>query len=74
VEFEFLAAAVRAKRSGFETLREVAAVDDRLDPEDIDRMVQQANRQHEWLTHARREIAADLFGGQPKRADEAAGD
>jgi hypothetical protein len=74
VEFEFLAAAVRAKRSGFETLREVAAVDDRLDPEDIDRMVQQANEQHEWLTHARREIAADLFGGQPKPADEAAGD
>lgn len=74
VEFEFLASAVRAKRSGFETLREVAAVDDRVDVELIDGLIEQANRQHEWLTHARREVAADVFGGRPESADEAAGD
>ncbi|RZU32015.1 hypothetical protein [Blastococcus saxobsidens] len=74
VEFEFLASAVRAKRSGFETLREVAAVDDRVDVEVIDRLIDQANEQHEWLTHARREVAADVFGGRPESADEAAGD
>ena len=74
VEFEFLASAVRAKRSGFETLREVAAVDERVDVELVDRLVEQANSQHKWITHARREIAADIFGGSPHSADEAAGD
>lgn len=74
VEFEFLASAVRAKRSGFETLREVADIDHRIDRELVDRLVDQANRQHEWLTHARREVAADVFGGRPQAADEAAHD
>jgi hypothetical protein len=72
VEFEFLASAVRAKRSGFETLRELADVDDRLDAALLDRLIDQANRQHEWLTHARREVAAGVFGGRPASADEAA--
>jgi hypothetical protein len=74
VEFEFLASAVRAKRSGFETLREVAAVDERLDEDLLDRLIEQANRQHDWLTHVRREVAADVFGGRPRSADEAAHD
>jgi hypothetical protein len=72
VEFEFLASAVRAKRSGFETLVEVASVDERADRAVLEGLVEQANRQHEWLTHARREVAADVFGGRPAAADEAA--
>jgi hypothetical protein len=63
VEFEFLASAVRAKRSGFETLREVAEVDHRVDKAELDRLIEQANRQYEWLTHTRREVAAGIFGG-----------
>jgi hypothetical protein len=59
VEFEFLASAVRAKRSGFETLRTVAEVEPRLPKGEIDRLIRQANRQFEWLSHARREVAAD---------------
>ncbi|MGY1604989.1 hypothetical protein [Geodermatophilus sp. SYSU D00815] len=73
VEFEFLASAVRAKRSGFETLREVAEVDGRLDKAELDRLIAQADRQHEWLTRARREVAARIFGGDAE-APEAAAD
>ena len=72
VEFEFLASAVRAKRSGFETLREVADVDDRLDKVELDRLINQANRQHEWLTQARRDVAAAVFGGRADAPEEAA--
>ncbi|MGY1824933.1 MULTISPECIES: hypothetical protein [unclassified Blastococcus] len=74
VEFEFLASAVRAKRSGFETLREVADADERLDKELLDGLVEQANRQHSWLTATRREVAARVFGGNDHAPDEAAGD
>ncbi|MDP5182709.1 hypothetical protein QOZ88_08655 [Blastococcus sp. BMG 814] len=74
VEFEFLASAVRAKRSGFESLREVADVDDRLDADQLDGLVEQANRQHSWLTTTRREVAARVFGGNDHASDEAAGD
>jgi hypothetical protein len=73
VEFEFLASAVRAKRSGFETLRELADVDSRLDAQRLEQLVEQANRQHEWLTHARREVAAAVFGGRAEAADQADG-
>jgi hypothetical protein len=72
VEFEFLASAVRAKRSGFETLREVAEVDERLDVPELDRLIEQANRQHEWLTRARQEVAAEIFGGVAEAPREAA--
>jgi hypothetical protein len=72
VEFEFLASAVRAKRSGFETLRELAEVEERLDTALLDQLIDQANRQHEWLTHARREVAAGIFGGRAEAADQAA--
>ncbi|SNS20196.1 hypothetical protein SAMN06893096_102480 [Geodermatophilus pulveris] len=72
VEFEFLASAVRAKRSGFETLRAVAEVEDRLDEALLDRLIEQANRQHAWLTEARREVAARTFGGRTRPAEEAA--
>jgi hypothetical protein len=65
VEFEFLASAVRGKRSGFETLRIAAQVDDRIDKELFDRLIAQANRQYRWLTDVRREVAAGLFGGDP---------
>jgi hypothetical protein len=65
VEFEFLASAVRGKRSGFETLRIAAAIDDRIDAELLDGLIAQANRQYVWLTEARREVAAAVFGGDP---------
>jgi hypothetical protein len=65
VEFEFLASAVRGKRSGFETLRIAAEVDPRIDKVLLDGLIQQANRQYRWLTDVRREVAAELFGGDP---------
>ncbi|MGY1605775.1 MULTISPECIES: hypothetical protein [unclassified Geodermatophilus] len=68
VEFEFLASAVRAKRSGFETLRIVSEVDGRLDRAELDRLIDQAHHQYEWLTDARREVAAGVFGGRPEAA------
>jgi hypothetical protein len=74
VEFEFLASAVRAKRSGFETLRALADVDDRLDAERLDELVEQATRQHSWLTEARREVAARVFGGNDEAPEQAAGE
>jgi hypothetical protein len=69
VEFEFLASAVRGKRSGFETLRIAAEVDSRIDKELLDGLITQANRQYLWLTDARREVAAELFGGDPAAVD-----
>ncbi len=73
VEFEFIATAVLAKRAGFETLRAIAAVDQRLDAALLDRLIAQADKQHDWLADARREVAARVFGGNPAPADEAAG-
>jgi hypothetical protein len=73
VEFEFIATAVLAKRAGFETLREIAAVDSRLDAALLDRLIAQADKQHDWLADARREVAARVFGGDPGPADDAAG-
>ncbi len=73
VEFEFIASAVLAKRAGFETLREVAEVEPKLDKELLDRLIEQADQQHEWLAEARREVAATVFGGRPEPASEAAG-
>ncbi len=69
VEFEFLASGVRAKRSGFETLRIAAEVEPRLPKDELDRLIDQAHRQYEWLTRARREVAADVFGGSAAAAD-----
>jgi hypothetical protein len=73
VEFEFISTAVLAKRAGFETLLEIAAVDDRLDAELLGRLIRQADKQHDWLADARREVAANIFGGRPGPADAAAG-
>jgi hypothetical protein len=73
VEFEFIATAVLAKRAGFETLRAVAETDRRVDAALMDRLIDQANRQHEWLSEARREVAAGLFGGAADAASDAAG-
>lgn len=64
VEFEFLTTAVRAKRQGFETLRAAAEADPRLDREQLDGLIQQADRQYEALLDARREIAASVFAGR----------
>jgi hypothetical protein len=73
IEFEFIATAVLAKRCGFETLRVVSTADQRLDAERIDAMIAQADKQHDWLADARREVAARVFGGDPGPAAEAAG-
>ena len=73
IEFEFIATAVLAKRCGFETLRVIAAADDRLDGPLLDRMIAQADKQHDWLADVRREVAARTFGGDPGPAAEAAG-
>jgi hypothetical protein len=72
VEFEFIATAVLAKRCGFETLRVVAAAEKRLDAPLLDRMIAQADKQHDWLADARREVAARVFGGDPGPAAAAA--
>jgi hypothetical protein len=72
VEFEFIATAVLAKRAGFETMREIAASEDRLDEALLERMIAQADKQHDWLADVRREVAAQVFGGQAGPADAAA--
>ena len=72
VEFEFIATAVLAKRAGFETLRVIATADTRLDAALLERLIAQADKQHDWLADARREVAAEVFGGDPGPADEAA--
>jgi hypothetical protein len=73
VEFEFIATAVLAKRAGFETLRELATVDSRLDAALLDRLIAQADKQHNWLADTRREVASRIFDGDPGPADAAAG-
>ena len=73
VEFEFISTAVLAKRAGFETLLEVAAIDSRLDAELLERLIRQADKQHDWLADTRREVAAKVFGGRVGPADAAAG-
>ena len=73
IEFEFIANAVLGKRAGFETLRQIAEVDPRLDAPLLDRLIRQANDQHHWLIEARREIAADVFGGDKDVVTEVAG-
>jgi hypothetical protein len=72
VEFEFIATAVLAKRAGFETMRAIADVEPKLDGALLDRMIAQADKQHDWLADVRREVAAEVFGGNPQAADAAA--
>ncbi|SFL05778.1 hypothetical protein [Geodermatophilus ruber] len=72
VEFEFIAIAVLAKRAGFETLLSLTDVDPRIDRVLFERLINQADKQHHWLADARREVAAELFGGRSELADAAA--
>lgn len=72
IEFEFIATAVLAKRAGFETLRALGEVDSRIDAGLFERLIDQADDQHTWLAEARREVAADVFGGRPQAASDAA--
>lgn len=72
VEFEFIATAVLAKRAGFETLRALGEVDGRIDTALFERLIDQADEQHRWLSEARRDVAAAVFGGQPQAASDAA--
>lgn len=73
VEFEFVATAVLAKRAGFETLLELADGRPELDRALLERLIAQADKQHEWLSEVRREVAARVFGGRPGPASDAAG-
>ena len=72
VEFEFIATAVLAKRAGFESLRALADVDPRLDAAALDKMIAQADKQHDWLADVRREVAGRVFGGNPAAPDATA--
>ncbi len=72
IEFEFISTAVLAKRAGFETLRMLADVEPRLDAALLDRLIEQANRQHEWLSETRREIAQQVWGGRAAAASDSA--
>lgn len=72
IEFEFIATAVLAKRAGFETMRAIGEYDRRVDTARLDRLIDQADRQHEWLAEARRQVAADVFGGRAQAASDAA--
>ncbi len=72
IEFEFIAIAVLAKRAGFETLREIASIDRRIDAGLFERLIAQADDQHSWLIEARREVAAEVFGGEAEAASDAA--
>src|SRR3954454_12782641 len=73
VELEFIATGLLAKRARFETPRGAAEADDRLDAALLERLIHQADEQHEWLSEARREVAAKVFGGRPEPASETAG-
>ena len=73
IELEFIATAVLGKRAGFETLRALAEVEPRLDAALLERLIDQADRQHEWLSQTRRAVAAQVFGGRPEAAGRAAG-
>ncbi len=70
VEYEFLTAAVLAKRAGFESLLGLSAEDPRLDRALLDDLIRQADRQHRWLARTRREVAAEVFGGRAASADD----
>ena len=72
VEFEFIATAVLAKRAGFETLRALGESDRRVDGALFERLIDQADRQHHWLSEARRDVAAAVFGGRAQAASDAA--
>ncbi len=72
VEFEFIATAVLAKRAGFETLRALGEEDRRIDSAVYERLIDQADDQHRWLAEARRDVAADVFGGRAEAASDAA--
>ena len=41
----------------------------RLPAAELDRLIDQAHRQYEWLTRTRREVAATVFGGSAAAAD-----
>ncbi|WP_243470022.1 hypothetical protein [Klenkia marina] len=71
IEFEFLTGAVLLKRAGFETLLGLSEVDNRIDAGLVTRLVEQADRQHRWLGEARRQHAAEVFGGRAERQDDA---
>jgi hypothetical protein len=47
-------------------------VESRLDRALLERLIAQADKQHDWLADVRREVAAEVFGGDPGPADAAA--
>src|SRR3712207_7862450 len=69
VEFEFLASAVRGKRSGFETLRIAADVDRRIDAALFDRLIEQADRKSTRLNSSHANISYAVFCLKKKNKD-----
>jgi hypothetical protein len=70
VELEALSAAVEAKRLGWVTLRELAAlprhphdVGGLLDPNELDRLVDRAEDQREHIETLRRDAVVEVLGG-----------
>ncbi|BCL24872.1 hypothetical protein [Streptomyces tuirus] len=59
-ELEALALGVEGKLAGWETLRDLSATDTRLDPRELDELIERARRQHatlEGLRHRQVEVA-----------------
>jgi hypothetical protein len=44
-------------------------VEPRLPKDELERLIDQAHRQYQWLTQTRREVAAAVFGGSADAAD-----
>ena len=66
VEFEFIATAVLAKRAASRRCGWSRRSEPRLDAALLDRLIAQADKQHDWLADARREVAAGVFGGRSR--------
>ena len=63
VELEGLVLGVQGKAAGFKALRTLAADDPRLDPAELDRLVERAEQQAETLEALRLQAARRAFAG-----------
>jgi hypothetical protein len=62
-ELEAPALGVEGKPAGWETLRDLAATDTRLDPRQLDDLVERARRQHATLEGLRHKQVGVAFRG-----------
>jgi hypothetical protein len=61
IEMESMRLGVEGKAAGWRTLRALAERNDRLNPEEIDRLVDRANRQIKALENLRVDAVARVF-------------